>query len=321
VFTAASGFTASGSSTLQASVDDVTQQQELVFNALPVATSMVTDGLMAYFPVNEGQGTTIGDVSGNGYLGTFGGSGNLWTNAGVSFNGNGWIDLPADLNAAQTIQMWIDVPTLGPSAAQTLVGTTANGTGNALSWVLNNQAFALWLSGGSGSISATPLMGSATSTFVEGSSSLNTIDQFWINGDQAYIREPSISAVAGLVLGGHLQVGAGEGVNNLSGTVGPIAFYNRPLTSRGRKRGTEKGEKGDSLNCGKGGPEKGGKGGRGKGGRGKGGRPGVRHFSELKIARPEPSLCPRFRFLLSLYGLSVDARDSTAGQIGPQPPP
>ena len=231
VFTAASNFTLSGSANLQASVDDVTQQQELVLNALPVATSMVTDGLMAYFPVNEGQGTTIGDVSGNGYLGTFGGSGNLWTNAGVSFNGNGWIDLPADLNAAETIQMWIDVPTSGPSAAQTLVGTTANGTGNALSWVLTNQAFALWLSGGSGSVAATPFMGSATSTFVEGSSSLNTIDQFWINGDQAYIREPTISAVAGLVLGGHLQVGAGEGINNLSGTVGPIAFYNRPLTS------------------------------------------------------------------------------------------
>jgi hypothetical protein len=231
VFTAGSDFTLSGSATLAASVDEVTQQQMLVLNALPVATSMVTDGLMAYFPINEGQGTTIGDVSGNGYLGTFGGSGNLWTSAGVSLNGNGWIDLPADLNSAQTIQMWIDVPTLGPSAAQTLVGTTANGTGNALSWVLNNQAFALWLSGGSGSVAATPLMGSATSAFVEGSSSLNTTDQFWINGDQAYIREPSISAVAGLVLGGHLQLGAGEGINNLSGTVGPIAFYNRPLTS------------------------------------------------------------------------------------------
>jgi hypothetical protein len=230
VFTADSGFTAGGSATLQASVGNVAQTQQLAFNALPASTSMVTNGLMAYFPMSEGTGTTINDKSGNGYVGTFGGSGNTWTSAGVSFNGNGWIDLPPDLNTAQTIQMWLNVPTPQPSGVQTLIGTAANAGVDSFVWALANQSLFLTYNRITGTVSATPFNGSATVALAEGSSSSNSLDQYWINNTPAYALEPTWSAVAGLPIPGHLQIAAGEGMNGLSGTAGPIAFYDRPLT-------------------------------------------------------------------------------------------
>ena len=229
VFTADSDFMVNGSATLQASVDDVVQTQKLAFNALPSPTSLVTNGLMAYFPMSEGTGTTIGDTSGNGYTGTFGGSDNTWTAAGVSFDGNGWIDLPTDLNTAQTIQMWTDVAIPHPNGAEALIGTTANGTGTSLDWLLAHQIFILQSNTGFGAASATPFTGSATLALVEGSSALGTLDQYWINGTQAYIAEPSNSTVADLALVGHFQIAAAEGTNGLLGIVGPVAFYDRPL--------------------------------------------------------------------------------------------
>jgi hypothetical protein len=229
VFTADSDFTANGSATLQASVDHVLQTQKLVFNALPASASLVTNGLMAYFPMSEGNGTTINDTSGNGYTGTFGGSDNAWTAAGVSFDGNGWIDLPASLNTAQTIQMWTDVAIPHPDGGEALIGTAANGTGTSLDWYLGNQTFILESNTGFGAASATPFTGSATLALVEGSSGLGTLDQYWINGTQAYIAEPSNSTVADLALTGHFQIASAEGTTGLSGIVGPVAFYDRPL--------------------------------------------------------------------------------------------
>jgi GDSL-like Lipase/Acylhydrolase family len=229
VFTANSDFTANGSAILRASIDNVVQTQRLVFNALPSPASLVTEGLMAYFPMNEGTGTTIGDTSGHSYSGTFGGSDNTWKAAGVSFDGNGWIDLPPALNTAQTIQMWTDLAISHPDGRKALIGTTANGTGNSLAWYLGNQTFILVSNSGSGATSATPFTGSATLALVEGSSGLGTLDQYWINGTQAYIAEPSNSTVADLALTGHFQIAAAEGTNGLSGIVGPVAFYNRPL--------------------------------------------------------------------------------------------
>jgi hypothetical protein len=231
VFTADSDFTTNGLATLQASVDDVLQTQKLAFNALPVAASLVTDGLMAYFPMSEGKGTTINDTTGNGYTGAFGGSGNTWAAAGVSFDGNGWIDLPATLNTAQTIQMWTDVAVPHPDGAEALIGTTANGTGDSLAWYLSNQIFYLQSQSGFGASSATPFTGSATLALVEGSSTLGTLDQYWINGTQTFIAEPSNSTVADLALAGHFQIAATEGTNGLLGAVGPVAFYNRPLVA------------------------------------------------------------------------------------------
>ena len=110
VLTADNSFSANGSATLQATVDGAAKTQQLVFDALPAATTPVTNGLMASYPMNDGQGTTIHDASGNGLTGTFDGTGNKWSNAGVTLNGNGWIDLPTALSSAQTIQMWVDVP-------------------------------------------------------------------------------------------------------------------------------------------------------------------------------------------------------------------
>lgn len=231
VFTADSDFTTDGSAKLQASVDDVAQTQNLAFNALPASVSLVTDGLMAYFPMNEGNGTTINDTSGNGYVGTFGGSGNTWAAAGVSFDGDGWIDLPASLNTALTIQMWADVAIPHPDGAEALIGTTANGTGDSLAWYLSNQIFYLQSQSGFGASSATPYTGSATLALVEGSSALGTLDQYWINGTQAYIAEPSNSTAADLALAGYFQIAATQGTNGLLGAVGPVAFYNRPLVA------------------------------------------------------------------------------------------
>ena len=231
VFTADDNFSVDGSATLQASVDSVIQTQQLAFHALPVATTMVTDGLMAYFPMSEGQGASIYDISGSGYSGTFGGSGNTWASGGVSLSGNGWIDLPPDLNTAQTIQMWLDVPASQPAVLQTLVGTGGNAGGDSFVWALRDQSLFLTYNGITGTVAASPLNGSAAVALVEGAPSANSLDQYWVDDTQSYVLEPTYSAVAGLPIPGHLQIGASEGLNGLSGTVGPVAFYDRPLSA------------------------------------------------------------------------------------------
>jgi lysophospholipase L1-like esterase len=230
VFTASPAFTMNGTASLQVSVDDVSQTQRLIFNILPASTSLVTSGLMAYFPMGEGSGAAVNDASGNGYTGTFGGSGNTWTAAGVSFDSQGWIDLPAALNKAQTIQIWADLAQPHPSGGEAFIGTTG-GTGDLLGWLLGNQQFVLQNQGGFGAISATPFSGSATLTVTEGNSGQNTSDAYWINGTQAYVAAPTGSRSGDFSLTGHFQLAAFAGTHGLTGKIGPVAFYNRPLTA------------------------------------------------------------------------------------------
>ena len=231
VLTAGANFTQPGSAMFTAKVDDIEADQKVAFSALPAPPAgMVTNGLMAFFTNAELSGNTIHDVSGNGYTGSFGGAGNIWTPAGVSFNGNGWIDLPPDLNTAQTIQIWTEAPNTQANPFEVLLGTANGGSGNTIDWAIGNETLLLSTAASAGIRSASPFSGSATLSFVEGSSSLNTIDQYWIDGDQAQIREPSTSAVAGLAIAGHFQIAAAGGTYGLSGIVGPIAFYDRPLT-------------------------------------------------------------------------------------------
>jgi lysophospholipase L1-like esterase len=245
-FSASSSFTSSGTATLNATSGSLEQSQLIAFSPLPLApSSPVSSGLMAYFPMGEGTGSTIHDVSSNAYSGTFGGSGDSWQPGGVSLNGQGWIDLPEALNSAQTIQMWINFPSTNPTSAQVLVGGSGSCCSGNTDWQIqplqtgdSMQQIAGFSYGATSSLSSEPFLGSGTLTFAMGSSSQSTTDQFWINGNQVAYQQGPANAVgfatgasAGSQTSGHYQVGAAASALRLSGTVGPIAFYNRRLTS------------------------------------------------------------------------------------------
>ena len=242
---ASSNFISSGSATLNAASGSLAQSQLIALTPLPAApSSLVASGLMAYFPMSEGAGSTIHDVSSNAYTGTFGGSGDGWQPAGVSLNGQGWIDLPAQLNTAQTIQMWTDLPATNSASGQTLVGGSGPCCSGNTDWQIqplqagdSMQQIAGFSYGKFSSLSSVPFLGSAALTFAMGNSSAGTTDQFWINTNQVFYQQGPDNAIgfaigtsAGSQTSGHYQIGAAASGTRLAGTVGPIAFYNRQLT-------------------------------------------------------------------------------------------
>jgi len=245
VVSASSSFSSSGTATLNATSGSLLQSQLVSFSALPAApSSVVSSGLMAYFPMGDGSGSTIHDASSNAYVGSFGGSGNGWQAGGVSLNGQGWIDLPAALNSAQTIQMWVNLPATNPAAGQVLVGGSGSCCSGNTDFQIqplqagnSMQQLAAFSYGAIGALSSEPFLGSATLAFAMGNSSNSTSDQFWINGAQVPYQQGPASGIgfatgasAGSQSSGHYQIGAANNGSQLTGVVGPVAFYNRQLS-------------------------------------------------------------------------------------------
>ncbi len=84
-----------------------------------------TSGLVAAYGFNEGSGTTVTDVSGNGNNGTI--SGATWVTSGMyggalSFNGtNSWVTIPdtasLDLTTGMTVEAWVDPSSVSAAGA------------------------------------------------------------------------------------------------------------------------------------------------------------------------------------------------------------
>jgi lysophospholipase L1-like esterase len=246
IFSASPSFTTSATATLNGTAGPLSQSQPIAFSALGASpSSIVSNGLIAYFPLDEGAGSTISDVSSNKYTGAFGGSGNGWVAGGVTLNGNGRIDLPNALNSAQTIQMWVNIPATNPNAGQALIGSSGACCKGVTDWQIqpvqtgqSMQQLAGFAYDAFGALSNTPFTGSATLTFAMGSSAAKTLDQYWINGTQVFYEQAPVNtsgittgASAGSQTSGHYQIGSVAGTVNLTGTIGPVAFYNRQLTA------------------------------------------------------------------------------------------
>ncbi len=201
---------------------------------LTVQTSLVTRGLMAFFPTNEGSGTTLGSTVG-GYQAIFGGSGNTWNAIGVVLNGSGYISLPEALNAALTVQTYVSQPNNPSIYVGAPVLLSGNGGSANTQWVLTSQhtipccsgfqpATMTVASSGVGAGSYTPFAGQNTLSLVMGLASNSTLDTFYIGANRVAMGYV-VSSVGGYQTGGNYLVGS-----NLQGALGPMAYYAVQLT-------------------------------------------------------------------------------------------
>ena len=202
---------------------------------LTIAPSIVTRGLIAFFPANEGSGNTLSSTVG-GYQATLGGAGNTWSPIGVVLNGSGYISLPPALNSAITVQMYVSQPNnpnvyVGSPNFLTGTGGSAN-----TQWVLGSQLTTpccpgfqpgtmVVASSSVGSSSDTPFAGQDTLSLVMGLASNATDDVFYIGADEVVFDQNVASAVGGYQTGGNYLTG-----QYLQGTLGPSAYYNVQLT-------------------------------------------------------------------------------------------
>jgi Concanavalin A-like lectin/glucanases superfamily len=121
--------------------------------------------LVGYWKLDEGQGTTIRDLSGNGNTGTLSSSGVTWQTtvpatvgfddyASAAFNGSsgyatlGATGLPAT-DAAITISAWVNLSSVAGN--QNMVALSGGG-GNYLQMGLRNGAYTVWPSGAGTSV-------------------------------------------------------------------------------------------------------------------------------------------------------------------------
>jgi fibronectin-binding autotransporter adhesin len=160
-FSVGSGSFAAGTGTV---VFDGTTSQSLpsfTFSGLRLEDPLEAN-LVGYWKLDEGQGTTLQDVSGNGNSGAMSSSGVTWQtggasvpatvsfddNAALSFNGTsgyaqlGATNIPAT-NAAVTISTWVNFTSV--SGNQNMV--VLAGGGNYLQFGIRGGVFTVWPSG------------------------------------------------------------------------------------------------------------------------------------------------------------------------------
>lgn len=125
--------------------------------------------LVAYWKLDEAQGTTFRDVSGSGNTGTLFATGTTWTGApgSVSFDdaaalkldgatgyaSMGVTNLPA-ANATQTISLWAKLGST--SGIQNLVALVASAATSGVQIGLRNNLLSAWTWGGTALVSVTP---------------------------------------------------------------------------------------------------------------------------------------------------------------------
>jgi Concanavalin A-like lectin/glucanases superfamily len=129
--------------------------------ATPIAS--LAQGVVGYWPFDEGSGSTTADVSGNGNTGTLLG-GTSWTagrfGSALSFNGStayvsaGIHGMPA-ANAPQSISWWMNFSSI-PTTIQTVICLCNDAHKSAVQPGFRNGQVGVWKSGGTFLVSAAP---------------------------------------------------------------------------------------------------------------------------------------------------------------------
>lgn len=216
----------------------------------PYASVILTDGPVAYYPLNETTGFAAFDGTGHAYDGTYGtrvvlAAGNVVTNQPApAFNG-GYTAIPKimtsstnsalALSGAMSVELWVDVPSTLPSYAQYVFGQSyATSSVSAPATIeLNaagNPTFTLGVHTSGGDVTATAAAvlgaknhvvltwtGTALTAYVNGVASAGGTG----SGPLANFASP----YAGFTVGG-----AG-GQNGYGGAVGQVAIYPTALSA------------------------------------------------------------------------------------------
>jgi glucuronoarabinoxylan endo-1,4-beta-xylanase len=199
------------------------------------ATVTVSSGLAAYWPLDEGMGTTAYDLSGNGNNGTWSGaasgtagyySGNSGSYAGAFDGSTTQVNLgAASISPTSTITLsaWVDQTSVGPTAGLFIVG---------------NPAATLYVNGGSANYNAHLNIG-GTDYFPGTATTLNAWHLLTTTYDGSSIvtfldgNRLSSTAAAGTIFnpGGNETIGGNPFYSNFPGLIDDVRIYNRALSN------------------------------------------------------------------------------------------
>jgi hypothetical protein len=236
-----------GLTTYTATVSGATDANGKVMT--PVSWSFTTAAVVSTTPIaayafNEGSGTTVTDLSGNGHTGTIANA--TWTTAGkygnaLSFNGtNAWVTIndanDLDLTTGMTLEAWVR-PTATPSFwAAAIAKEQPNDPAN-------NVAYALYTADGASnppSIHGLFGSGAGADKFAVGTSVLTlntwthlagtydgTALRLYVNGTlvATFAQTGSMTATTG-----PLRIGGDFGNEFFTGLIDEVRVYNRALS-------------------------------------------------------------------------------------------
>ncbi|MDB6126065.1 MAG: Immunoglobulin I-set domain protein, partial [Pedosphaera sp.] len=220
----------------------------------------ITSGLVTYLNLNETNGLTAADSSGNGINGTlvnFPADNSEWTTNGRiagALVGNTtsptteYISLPntANLNfdtgLAFTLSAWVKGSIAGASqvSGAAIFCKGIGGTGEQFTVDLNSGKFRFYVRNSGGTVSqATSTLAPAAGTWyhivaVFNASGTNRVMQFYVNGQLNFSLTPptSLKANTHVVSIGNREGGAATGYNlPFKGTIDDVHIYNRALSA------------------------------------------------------------------------------------------
>ncbi|HVY07504.1 MAG TPA: LamG-like jellyroll fold domain-containing protein [Burkholderiales bacterium] len=201
-----------------------------------VANTQANGGLVAAYTFNEGSGSTVADVSGNGNNGTIGGA--TWTTSGkfgnaLVFNGSGaQVTVPnstsLQLTSAMTLEAWV-YPTTAPTGWRAVIDKNVDGYYLMASTNVGNQpgVGGTWVGGKQATIAPSVLAVNAwthLATTFDGS-----MVRFFVNGVQVASQAQATQLAPTT---GTLQIGGDSYASEFfAGRIDEVRIYNRALSA------------------------------------------------------------------------------------------
>jgi hypothetical protein len=212
------------------------------------SSTVMNDSPVAYYRLDEASGTTAIDASGNGYTGTYSGSGVTYGVAGalsndadtsVTFNGSsGDMAMPAGVDPSTfqslSVEFWLKLSTLSLSSQPAIIANDAPGTSNKGFVVyLNSTGSAIILKLGNGSSSTTSTLNYPFATGVwyhivwtwNGTNIAGYVNGVVKENDNTF--GGPIASTTNHVTVGHNPAGT----DWLTGSVDEVAIYNTTLSA------------------------------------------------------------------------------------------
>ena len=203
--------------------------------AVTVANTQVAS-LVAAYAFNEGAGTTVADISGNGNTGTI--SGATWTTSGkfgnaLTFNGtSAMVTIPnaasLNLTSGMTLEAWV-YPTAAPTNWRAVVDKNVDGYYLMASTNVGNRPAVggTWTAGNQNTIGPSVL---AVNTWTHLAATFDgAMVRLFVNGVQV-ATQAQVTPLASST--GTLQIGADSYAGeNFAGRIDEVRIYNRALSA------------------------------------------------------------------------------------------
>ena len=224
-----------GTHTLSARARDAAGNLAVATNInVTVANAQSTGGLVAAYTFNEGAGSTVADISGNGNTGTI--SGATWTTSGkfgnaLVFNGtSAQVTVPNSaslkLTTAMTLEAWV-FPTTTPTGWRAIIDKNVDGYYLMASTNVGNQpgVGGTWVGGKQFTIGPSVL---AVNTWTHLATTFDGATvRLFVNGVQV-ASQPQATALAPTT--GTLQIGGDSyPTEYFAGRIDEVRLYNRAL--------------------------------------------------------------------------------------------